>query len=80
MNFSHSTGAIPHAVPNTNRAEVDSGEVLAREAGLPFQPPPSSESGIDPIAEWLSLMEVVQMLCPAWPVRDRPMQGNNWKL
>ena len=34
----------------------------------------------DPFAEWLSLMEVVQMLCPAWPVRDKPMLGNQWKL
>jgi hypothetical protein len=67
-------------ISDTDRAELDSGVVLAREAGLPFQPPPGSESGMDPIAEWLSLMEVVQMLCPAWPVRDRPMQGNSWKL
>jgi hypothetical protein len=25
-------------------------------------------------------MEVVQMLCPVWPVRDGPMQGNQWKI
>ena len=37
-------------------------------------------AGIDPIAEWLSLMEVVQMLCPVWPVRERPMQGKHWLL
>jgi hypothetical protein len=54
--------------------------VLAREAGLPFQPPLSSASGVDPIAEWLSLMEVVQMLCPVWPVRDTPMQGKHWRI
>jgi hypothetical protein len=54
--------------------------VLAREAGVPFQPPLGTDSGIDPIAEWLNLMEVVQMLCPVWPVRDKPMQGNYWRL
>ncbi len=54
--------------------------VLAREAGVPFQPPMGNTSGIDPIVEWLSLMEVVQMLCPVWPVRDSPMRGNHWRL
>ena len=51
--------------------------VLAREAGVPFQPPLGNA---DPFAEWLSLMEVVQMLCPDGPVRDRPMLGKQWKL
>lgn len=60
--------------------QADAGVVFAREAGVPFQPPLGNTSGIDPIAEWLSLMEVVQMLCPAWPVRDRPMQGDHWRL
>ena len=36
--------------------------VLGREARVPFQPPLGSASGIDPFTEWLSLMEVVQML------------------
>lgn len=53
---------------------------LAREAGVPFQPPLGNASDIDPITEWLNLMEVVQMLCPVWPVRDQPMQGNQWRL
>ena len=56
------------------------GAVLAREAGVPFQPPMAKDSGVDPIVEWLSLMEVVQMLCPVWPVRERPMQGKHWLL
>ena len=56
---------------------ADAGVVLVREAGVPFSPPSGS---LDPFAEWLSLMEVVQMLCPAWPVRDKPMLGNQWKL
>jgi hypothetical protein len=50
--------------------------VLAREAGVPFQPPPSR----DPIAEWMDLMEAVQALCPVWPVRTQPMRGNHWRL
>lgn len=54
--------------------------VLAREGGVPFQPPLRDMSGVDPIAEWLSLMEVVQVLCPTWPVRDKPTQGKHWRL
>jgi len=76
MNFSDNTE--PHAETALNRAGASG--VLAREAGVPFQPPLGNASGIDPIAEWLSLMEVVQMLCPVWPVRDKPMQGNHWRL
>ncbi|MBB1074724.1 hypothetical protein HUU62_09910 [Rhodoferax sp. 4810] len=53
---------------------------LVREAGMPFQPAVNSDFNIDPIAEWLSLMEVVEMLCPAWPARVKPMQGNVWRL
>ena len=76
MNSSNSTDT------NAELAQyrADAGAVLAREAGVPFQPPLGNTSGMDPIAEWLSLMEVVQMLCPVWPVRDRPMQGNYWRL
>jgi len=68
--------------PNSEVAldQADAGVVLAREAGVPFQPPLGNTSGIDPIAEWLSLMEVVQMLCHVWPVRDKPMQGDDWRL
>ena len=61
-----------------DRAEASA--VLVREAGMPFQPPLGKASGVDPIAEWLNLMEVVQMLCPVWHVRDNPMQGNHWRL
>ena len=59
---------------------TDTNAVLVREAGVPFQLPLGNASGVDPIAEWLSLMEVVQMLCPVWPVRDRSMQGDHWRL
>ena len=64
-----------NAETELNRAGT--GAVLAREAGVPFQPPLTQ---VDPFTEWLSLMEVVQMLCPTWPVRDRPMQGKTWRL
>jgi hypothetical protein len=59
---------------------ADAITVLAGEAGIPFQPPLGKPSGVDSVAEWLSLMEVVQMLCPVWPVRDKPMQDEHWRL
>ena len=76
MNFSDNTDTHAETVLNRDDARV----VLVREAAVPFQLPLGNTSGIDPIAEWLSLMEVVQMLCPVWPVRDRPLQGNHWRL
>lgn len=76
MNFSDRPDT--HAETALNRSDAD--VVLAREAGVPFQPVLGNTSGIDPFAEWLSLMEVVQMLCPVWPVRDSPMQGKHWRL
>ena len=76
MNFSDITEL--HADTALNLA--DSSALLASEAGVPFQPQLGNASGINPTAEWLSLMEVVQMLCPVWPVRDRPMQGKKWRL
>jgi hypothetical protein len=76
MNFSDNTDTHAETAPN----RADAGAVLAREAGVPFQLPLGEASGIDPIADWLSLMEVVQMLCPVWPARDRPMQGKHWLL
>jgi hypothetical protein len=74
MNFSANNDTNTAIAPN--RAEA----VLAREAGVPFQPSLGVDSGVDPFAEWLSLMEVVQMLCPVWPVRDKPKQGDHWRL
>jgi len=78
MNFSDDTDTNTDA--ETRQPSAAAAAVLAREAGVPFQPPMGKDSGIDPIAEWLSLMEVVQMLCPVWPVRDKPMQGRHWRL
>jgi hypothetical protein len=76
MNFSDNTDINTAIALNRVNPEA----VLAREAGVPFQPPLGNASGLDPIAEWLNLMEVVQMLCPVWPVRDQPMQGAHWRL
>ncbi len=76
MNFSDNTDTHLEAVPR----RADASAVLVREAGVPFQPPPGKASEADPFAEWMSLMEVVQMLCPVWPVRDKPMRGNHWRL
>ena len=81
MNSSHdlSRGSLTKSqtAPTSSSTATDSHAVLVREAGVPFRPP---FGNIDPIAEWLSLMEVVQMLCPVWPVRDAPMLGKEWKL
>ena len=54
--------------------------VLAPEAGISFAPPPCTERVSDPFVEWLDLMEVVQMLCPVWPVREQPLKGGDWRL
>ena len=76
MNFSVDNPAMAESELNVAAA----GAVLACEAGLPYRPPIGNDSGVDPFAEWLGLMEVVQMLCPVWPVRDKPMQGDHWHL
>ena len=55
MNCSDDTDT--HAETALNRAGA--GAVLARKAGMPFQSPLGNASGIDPIDEWLSLMEIV---------------------
>jgi len=80
MNFLDNTHANTEVALHRADANAGADAVLVREAGVPFQLPLGTPSGIDPIAEWLSLMEVVQMLCPVWPVRESPMQGKHWKL
>jgi hypothetical protein len=80
MNSSMNFPASIDTSAGTTSNGGDAGAVLAREAGVPFQPQSGTTSGVDPFAQWLSLMEVVQMLCPVWPVRDRPMQGEHWQL
>lgn len=54
--------------------------VLASEAGMSFQHSFDPASGVDSFTEWLSLMEVVQLLCPTWPVRDQRLRGDQWRL
>jgi hypothetical protein len=76
MNFSGNTDTGTES--ELRRASA--GAVLAREAGVPFHPPLGNASRFDPIAEWLSLMEVVQMLCPVWPAHEGTMQGDYWRL
>ena len=82
MNSSNATNRAVSGVSNRHTAlsnsgaSTDSDAILVREAGLPYRPPAS----VDPIEQWLSLMEVVQMLCPAWPIRNRPMRGKHWRL
>jgi hypothetical protein len=75
----HSSGNTPASTQSgLDRANADA--VLVREAGLPFRRERGKASGGDPFIEWLSLMEVVQMLCTVWPVRDKPIQGNQWRI
>jgi hypothetical protein len=69
-----------YAEPDTPHMGMTPSAVLAREAGIPFQPAVSPLSDADPFVEWLSLMEVVHILCPVWPVRDKPMRGTHWLL
>jgi hypothetical protein len=77
LNASRNTMAKNPIALSTCPAVTDSGAVLVREAGVPFQPPLGN---VDPFVEWMSLMEAVHMLCPVWPVRVKPMLGENWKL
>ena len=54
MNFSDNTVTQARAAQLSAGAEA----VLVSEAGLPFQPQLSKDSGIDPFVEWLSLMRL----------------------
>ena len=76
-NLSRSLLTKSQSASSSSSTATDSHAVLVREAGVPFRPP---SGNIDPFDEWLSLMEVVQMLCPAWPARDKPMLGKEWRL
>lgn len=76
MNCSDSTGFSAEEYSNRAVAEAP----LAGDAGVPFEPPTGTDAELDPITEWLGLMDVVQMLCPVWPVRESPMSGQHWRL
>lgn len=51
-------------------AEQSSVPPLVADGGVPFRPPPG-----DPIQAWLELMEVVEALCPVWPVAKPAVEG-----
>jgi hypothetical protein len=42
--------------------------ILVADGSLPQTLPPSAA----PIADWLDLMDVVEALCPEWPVPEPP--------
>jgi len=78
MNYSDKSST--NAEPDATHLGASTSAVLAREAGIAFQPAVNLLSGADPFVEWLSLMEVVHILCPVWSVRDKPMPGTHWLL
>lgn len=45
--------------------------LLVADAGVTHAPTHSD----DPIAQWIDLMEVVEALCPEWPVQDPIYKG-----
>ena len=48
---------------------------LANAGGVSYAP----ATARDPIAAWMELMEVVEMLCPRWP--ERPLViGTDYRL
>ena len=54
------------------RPNSHTGEILLAEFLLPLDISPNALSraaGRDPIAAWMKLMEVVEILCPRWPTR-----------
>lgn len=53
--------------PDAN-IDSDAPVILVADGGLPQALPPSA----DPIADWLDLMDVVEALCPEWPVPEPP--------
>ncbi|MCG3170247.1 MAG: hypothetical protein CALGDGBN_01786 [Pseudomonadales bacterium] len=59
-------------VPDVPEGEV----VLVAEGGVPC----ARVNRDDPIAQWVALMEVVEMLCPQWPVREQLAKGESFRL
>ncbi len=80
QNFSMNSSYRNNADPVSAITLPIASAVLAGEAGLPFELPLGDMAENDPIAEWLSLMEVVQMLCPVWPVRNTLIKGHHFLL
>ena len=49
--------------------------VIVADAGVAYRP----ERSTDPISDWVSLMEVMEALCPRWPERE-PSMGARFLL
>ena len=57
-------------------ADQGPGPVLVREGGAPYAPGPRE----DPFEALFELMEVVEALCPEWPVRKPDTRPGNFLL
>lgn len=57
-------------------ADQGPGPVLVREGGAPYAPGPRE----DPFVALFELMEVVEALCPEWPVRKPDTRPGNFLL
>ncbi len=55
-----------------NREAENSMAPLAADGGVAYAPTPAQ----DPFQAWMDLMEVVEALCPRWPVRPRLIGGD----
>jgi hypothetical protein len=44
--------------------------LIVAEAGVAYAPQHRA-----PIAAWIELMEVVEVLCPRWPAREHVIEG-----
>jgi hypothetical protein len=57
-------------------AKIEREPVLVAEAGVEYV----VSHAEDPSEAWMSLMEVVEMLCPVWPERPLPKITVGYKL
>jgi hypothetical protein len=55
---------------NSSSTPGSSAPLIVAEAGVAYTPWHK-----DPICAWIDLMEVVEALCPRWPVREHGIQG-----
>jgi hypothetical protein len=63
-------------LPTSNaRPEGAAQQPLANAGGVAYAP----ANARDPIAAWMELMEVVEMLCPRWPERKLVI-GTDYRL
>ena len=58
-------------LPNSPTTQPDlAREPLAGDGGIGFKPVARTD-----LSDWIELMEVVEALCPVWPVRRRAVVG-----